>query len=110
MQMDDMILVSIDDHMIEPPDMYKNHLPAKWLDKAPKVVRNAQGVDECFIPSGTGMAIPFGDRQAFRAAIQRFADGDPARRQCARDFARHTFDPTRQVQAYLDLFAKLLQS
>ena len=46
MQMDDMILVSIDDHMVEPPDMYKNHLPAKWLDQAPKIVRNEQGVDE----------------------------------------------------------------
>ena len=46
MQMDDMILVSIDDHMVEPPDMYKNHVPAKWSDQAPKVVRNEQGVDE----------------------------------------------------------------
>ena len=27
MQMNDMILVSIDDHFIEPPDMYKNHVP-----------------------------------------------------------------------------------
>ena len=27
-----MILVSIDDHSIEPPDMYKRHVPAKWLD------------------------------------------------------------------------------
>ena len=43
MQMDDMILVSIDDHMIEPPDMYKNHVPAKWQDQAPKVVRNDAG-------------------------------------------------------------------
>ena len=42
MQMDDMILVSIDDHMIEPPDMYKNHVPAKWDDQVPKVVRNEQ--------------------------------------------------------------------
>ena len=36
MQMDDMILVSIDDHMVEPPDMYKNHVPAKWLDQVPE--------------------------------------------------------------------------
>ena len=43
MQMDDMILVSIDDHMVEPPDMYDNHVPDRWKDKAPKVVRNAQG-------------------------------------------------------------------
>ena len=46
MRMDDMILVSIDDHMIEPPDMYKNHVPAKFADDVPKVVRTDQGVDE----------------------------------------------------------------
>jgi predicted TIM-barrel fold metal-dependent hydrolase len=46
MQLEDMILVSIDDHMIEPPDMYKNHVPAKWADKMPHVVRNQQGIDE----------------------------------------------------------------
>jgi predicted TIM-barrel fold metal-dependent hydrolase len=46
MRKEDMILVSIDDHVIEPPDMYKNHVPAKWLDEAPKVVRNEQGIDE----------------------------------------------------------------
>ena len=46
MNSEDMILVSIDDHMVEPPDMYTNHVPAKWLDDAPKVVRNESGVDE----------------------------------------------------------------
>lgn len=46
MRMDDMILVSIEDHMVEPPDMYKNHVPAKWRDDVPKVVRNEQGVDQ----------------------------------------------------------------
>ncbi len=50
MQMDDMILVSIDDHMIEPPDMYKNHVPAKWLDQAPKVVRNDAGRRRVGVP------------------------------------------------------------
>ncbi|ADP80938.1 amidohydrolase family protein [Pseudofrankia inefficax] len=46
MRMEDMILVSIDDHMIEPPDMYRNHVPAKWLDEAPRVERNEQGLDQ----------------------------------------------------------------
>ena len=45
MNLDDMILVSIDDHMIEPPDMYENHVPAKWLDQAPKVVHD-DGIDQ----------------------------------------------------------------
>ena len=44
MNLDDMILVSIDDHMIEPPDMYENHVPKKWLDDAPKVVHE-DGID-----------------------------------------------------------------
>ena len=36
MNLEDMILVSIDDHMIEPPDMYENHVPEKWADDAPR--------------------------------------------------------------------------
>src|SRR5947208_652311 len=56
---DDMILVSIDDHMIEPPDMYKNHVPAKWADQVPKVVRNENGVDE-WIFQGQKTSTPFG--------------------------------------------------
>ncbi len=59
MRMDDMILVSIDDHMIEPPDMYKNHVPAKWLDQAPQVVRNEQGADEWRF-QGQSTTTPFG--------------------------------------------------
>jgi predicted TIM-barrel fold metal-dependent hydrolase len=59
MQLEDMIMVSIDDHSIEPPDMYKNHLPAKWQDKAPKIVRNAQGIDEWTF-GGQSTSTPFG--------------------------------------------------
>ena len=59
MQMDDMILVSIDDHSIEPPDMYDNHVPAKWRDQAPKVVRNAEGIDE-WVFQGRSTTTPFG--------------------------------------------------
>ena len=59
MQMDDMILVSIDDHFIEPPDMWKNHVPAKWQDDVPKVVRNDKGVDE-WVFQGKATSTPFG--------------------------------------------------
>jgi predicted TIM-barrel fold metal-dependent hydrolase len=54
-----MILVSIDDHFIEPPDMYANHVPAKWADQVPKVVRNADGVDE-WVFQGEAARTPFG--------------------------------------------------
>ena len=34
MNKDDMILISVDDHVVEPPDMFKNHLAKKYLDEA----------------------------------------------------------------------------
>ena len=40
-----MILISVDDHIIEPPDMFKNHLPAKYVDEAPRLVHNPDGSD-----------------------------------------------------------------
>lgn len=38
MKMDDMILVSVDDHVIEPPDMFDGFIPKKYADRAPRVV------------------------------------------------------------------------
>ncbi len=45
MRVDDMVLVSIDDHVIEPADMFERHLPANCLDRAPKVVTGDDGVE-----------------------------------------------------------------
>jgi predicted TIM-barrel fold metal-dependent hydrolase len=42
---DDLILISVDDHLIEPPDLFVNHLDAKFLERAPKLVRNEEGND-----------------------------------------------------------------
>ena len=42
MDMNDMILVSVDDHLCESPDMFEEHLPAKWRDEAPKVAAKAR--------------------------------------------------------------------
>ncbi|HEY4332541.1 MAG TPA: amidohydrolase family protein [Ilumatobacteraceae bacterium] len=59
MQMNDMILVSIDDHAIEPPDMYERHLPAKYRELAPRVIRNEIGEDQWFF-QGEATSTPFG--------------------------------------------------
>ena len=45
MQIDDMILVSVDDHVVEPPDMFRNHLPQKYADLAPRVETKEDGTD-----------------------------------------------------------------
>jgi predicted TIM-barrel fold metal-dependent hydrolase len=45
MQLEDLILVSVDDHVVEPPNMFDNHLPDRWKDLAPKSVKRADGTD-----------------------------------------------------------------
>ncbi len=35
---DELILISVDDHVVEPPDMFAGRLPAKYVDLAPKIV------------------------------------------------------------------------
>jgi len=40
---DDLIILSIDDHVVEPPDLFEGHLPASYRDRAPRLVRDAQG-------------------------------------------------------------------
>jgi predicted TIM-barrel fold metal-dependent hydrolase len=51
MKSDDYIMISEDDHAIEPPDMFDGRIPAKFADKAPFVQRNAEGHD-CWIYEG----------------------------------------------------------
>src|ERR1700712_4258926 len=46
MRMDDMILVSVDDHVVEPPDVFENHVPAKYKDIAPHIEHMPDGTDK----------------------------------------------------------------
>ena len=43
MDMDDLVLVSVDDHVVEPPNMFDAHIPAKFRDRAPRVVETDDG-------------------------------------------------------------------
>ena len=45
MNADDLILVSVDDHVVEPADMFEQHLDAKWKSRAPHIVRKKDGTD-----------------------------------------------------------------
>ncbi|MDB5985171.1 MAG: amidohydrolase family protein [Nevskia sp.] len=38
-KLDDLILVSVDDHLIEPPDLFANHIDAQYKSRAPRVER-----------------------------------------------------------------------
>ncbi|MEY2874368.1 MAG: hypothetical protein RLZZ373_1739 [Pseudomonadota bacterium] len=43
MEMNDLIIVSVDDHVVEPPDMFHDHMPKHLLDKAPRLIRVREG-------------------------------------------------------------------
>ena len=42
---DDFVLISVDDHVIEPPDLFAGRLPAKYAEDAPRIVRRDDGAD-----------------------------------------------------------------
>ena len=45
MRTEDLILVSVDDHVVEPPDLFEGHLPKKYVDQAPQFVHKDDGTD-----------------------------------------------------------------
>ncbi|HZN15261.1 MAG TPA: amidohydrolase family protein [Acidimicrobiales bacterium] len=45
MNTDDLILVSVDDHVVEPPNLFEGRLPAKYADVAPRIVRKDDGTE-----------------------------------------------------------------
>jgi predicted TIM-barrel fold metal-dependent hydrolase len=58
MEADEMILVSIDDHAIEPPDLFHDFVPAELRDRAPHVVTE-NGIERWTF-EGTDITTPFG--------------------------------------------------
>lgn len=45
MELNDLILVSIDDHVVEPPDLFEGHLPERYMDVAPRIEKKPGGED-----------------------------------------------------------------
>jgi predicted TIM-barrel fold metal-dependent hydrolase len=38
-------IVSVDDHLVEPPDLFEGRLPSRLADRAPRVERDGNGID-----------------------------------------------------------------
>jgi predicted TIM-barrel fold metal-dependent hydrolase len=45
---DDLILISVDDHICEPADMFSAHVPAKYRDHAPRVIVEPDGTEQWY--------------------------------------------------------------
>jgi predicted TIM-barrel fold metal-dependent hydrolase len=61
-------VISVDDHVIEPPDTWTSRVPAKFKDRAPKVVERG----------GDGFAWDFDGDQKFFSGMMCSIDRDPA--------------------------------
>ncbi|MGE0881159.1 MAG: amidohydrolase family protein [Acidimicrobiia bacterium] len=56
MRTEDMILLSIDDHSIEPPDLFERHMPAKYKADAPRLIQDNGRDQWVFQGAKVGMA------------------------------------------------------
>jgi len=45
MLLEDLVLVSVDDHVVEPPDMFEGRLPARFADEVPRVLIRDDGTE-----------------------------------------------------------------
>ena len=45
---DELILVSVDDHIAEPADMFDGHVPEKYREHAPRVVDEPDGAQQWY--------------------------------------------------------------
>jgi CubicO group peptidase (beta-lactamase class C family) len=61
-------VISVDDHVIEPPDTWTSRVPEKFRDRAPKVVERG----------GDGFAWDFDGDQKFFSGMMCSIDRDPA--------------------------------
>ena len=43
MQPDELILISVDDHICEPPDMFDGHVPERYREHTPRVLTDDDG-------------------------------------------------------------------
>ena len=79
----------------------------------PAVACKALGIQECFVEGRTGWMLRQGDYPGFRAALAHLATDTPGERAArageARAFTRSSFDPHRQVGAYIELFELLIR-
>ena len=47
------MIISVDDHIVEPPDTFAGRVPARWAERAPRVVQTESGFDTWLYDGGT---------------------------------------------------------
>jgi predicted TIM-barrel fold metal-dependent hydrolase len=89
---DDFILVSTDDHVVEPPDLFAGRLPAAFAGRAPRVDRRGDGTDAWVFE---GVAIPQVAMNAVAGRPPEELGLDP---RCLDDVREGCYDPDARVR------------
>ena len=104
MRGDDMILISVDDHIAEPADMFDAHVPAKYRDRAPRVVTDENGYQQWWYGEKMGRnlglnAVAGKPPEMFNVNPQRYDEMRPGLLRRRRARARHVGGrPARRAQ------------
>jgi predicted TIM-barrel fold metal-dependent hydrolase len=82
MNPDDMILISVDDHIAEPASMFENHVPARYKDRAPFVVTEDDGREQWYYGDLKGRnlglnAVAGKPREMFNVDVLRYDEMRP---------------------------------
>jgi len=94
MQVTDWV-IDADTHVTEPPDVWTDRLPARWRDRAPRMVRTRHGVDVWRI-GDDGPAIPVGV-----TAVAGWPDPFPSAPKTLDDVPPAAYDANARL-AYMD--------
>ena len=91
---DDLILVSVDDHICEPREMFDAHVPARYRDQAPRVVEEDDGVEQWWYGDIRGRNIGLNaaagkPREYFNLDASRYDEMRPGLLRRPRARARH---------------------
>jgi predicted TIM-barrel fold metal-dependent hydrolase len=97
MLLDDVQLISVNDHIVEPPGVFRDRLPARWADQGPTRI-DQPGVQAWRVGSETIVAVSTslqegeapGDEALARVDRMWAAAGDPVARLAAMDADRIT--------------------
>jgi len=81
-QAEDMILISVDDHIAEPADMFEGHVPEKYRDRAPHVVVEDDGREQWYYGDLKGRnlglnAVAGKPREYFNVDVLRYDEMRP---------------------------------
>lgn len=84
--------ISVDDHIVEPPNLWTDRVDKRWGARIPHVRRNSDGADEWVIDD---RVIPLSDVLAIGAVLPDRA----ARVKCWEDVPAHVYTPSERLHA-----------